>query len=603
MIKNCFFTLLCYSFLSLIFLNAQTIVLEETFENCPTHSWTAIAASNDQDANDTWQCDNFNGNNYLEMNGFGGGTDEEWLVSPAVNMDLYEEVYFSFWSRNEFSGSDIELYYSTDFSGMATAAALDAATWINLPLDLFDVNASQYVNDAMPHPAIDISFINGNNVHLAFRYVSTNSEAEVWQLDDLYLLADYYANIENDIVQGSQCATLKTSLAQLLREHRNIPYTSSDFDVWDAFYRTDARLNDAGTATIVWDRYSDNPNGVEPYTFNFGEDQDGGIMGEVPEGTVYNREHVFPVSWWGEGVEADTQFTDLHNIFPSDRTVNEMKSNFPLGETNFPTQTSLNGSKIGDNTIGSYGDNIFEPIDEYKGDFARVYLYMATRYQYWMPNWSTINFPYGQAALDGSTHQVFEDWLVQVLLLWHENDPVSDQERARNNAIYTIQHNRNPYIDHPEYVQLIWGNSGGMTCSETALSIDLIDFQIKKEKEKAILYWWAITSNPNDFFEIEHSTDGIIFEKIGAVNAKKRHATAIQNYQFIHFPQKSGKQYYRLKMIGNDGQFDNSTIRSLDWKNDFSSSLKVVFWQGKLMLMEKEGEQWKIWDLEGRSYQ
>ena len=100
---------------------------------------------------------------------------------------------------------------------------------------------------------------------------------------------------------------------------------------------------------------------------------------------------------------------------------------------------------------------MFEPIDEFKGDIARAYFYMATRYQDRLANWQG-NSSEANAALNGTTTQVFESWLLQLLKQWHVQDPVSQKERDRNDAAYQYQGNRNPFVDYPQFVSAIWGN-------------------------------------------------------------------------------------------------------------------------------------------------
>jgi hypothetical protein len=101
--------------------------------------------------------------------------------------------------------------------------------------------------------------------------------------------------------------------------------------------------------------------------------------------------------------------------------------------------------------------NVFEPADQFKGDFARNYFYMATCYENQIGGWQTLD-PNGDTVLDGSNDKVFEQWYLDLLYNWHVTDPVSQKEIDRNNAVYAVQGNRNPFIDHPEYVYQIWGN-------------------------------------------------------------------------------------------------------------------------------------------------
>ena len=207
--------------------------------------------------------------------------------------------------------------------------------------------------------------------------------------------------------------------------------------LWGAFNSTDKKSNNK-----VWDMYSDVPGGTPDYEFTFGSDQCGNYSSE---GDCYNREHSFPKSWFSE---ASPMQTDLFHIYPTDGYVNGQRGNMPFGETESPTNTYSNGTKRGLSSIEGFSGLVFEPLDEYKGDFARTYFYMATRYYQEDGSWP------GSEMVDGAQPK---PWALNMLLNWHENDPVSSKEVSRNNAIYDIQDNRNPFIDHPEYVEDIWG--------------------------------------------------------------------------------------------------------------------------------------------------
>ncbi len=245
--------------------------------------------------------------------------------------------------------------------------------------------------------------------------------------------AGYYDN-----AQGQSGAQLKTTLFNIIKTHTAVSYTPG---VWTAFYTTDKKANGK-----VWDMYSDVPGGTPPYEWTFGSDQCGTYSGE---GSCYNREHSFPKSWFSD---ASPMYTELFHIYPTDGYVNGKRSNYPFGEVSNATWTSTNGSKLGPNSTDGYSGTVFEPIDEYKGDFARTYFYMATRYENIISNWNS-------EVLDGSTYPAYVAWHLDLLIRWSEEDPVSQKETDRNNAIYAIQHNRNPFIDHPEYVASVWGTA------------------------------------------------------------------------------------------------------------------------------------------------
>lgn len=173
-----------------------------------------------------------------------------------------------------------------------------------------------------------------------------------------------------------------------------------------------------------------------------------------------NREHCMPKSWFGisSGQENSEPIgSDLHNLYPSDVTANTAKSNYPLGEVG--TSTFNNGTvKVGTNKFPGYAGTVFEPNDEYKGDFARTYMYMVTCYEDYSTRWQSTGT---SSMLYNNIYPVFKPWTVNMLLKWHRNDPVSEKERKRNDAVYKLQKNRNPFIDYPELAEFIWGTRSG----------------------------------------------------------------------------------------------------------------------------------------------
>ncbi len=263
-----------------------------------------------------------------------------------------------------------------------------------------------------------------------------------------------------DQAAGKSGAQLKSTLANIIKGHTKKTY---DY-LWTAFYTTDDKPN--GT---VWDMYSDIPdgtaNGNPPYVYDFGTDQCSNTPGY--ENGCYNREHSFPKSWWGGGTSsADTMYTDLFHLVPADSYVNSRRNNYPYGQVSSPTWTSQNGSKLGPCSSAGYSGTAFEPRDEYKGDLARNYFYMATRYESRIVSWQV--YPEADVILNGTSYPCFDQWFLDLLLAWNAADPVSQKEIDRNNEIYNnIQHNRNPFIDHPEYAVSIWGPTGGPVAEPT----------------------------------------------------------------------------------------------------------------------------------------
>lgn len=239
-----------------------------------------------------------------------------------------------------------------------------------------------------------------------------------------------------DSAEGLTGSDLKTALYDIIKN----PDVDSYGDLWDDFEKTDKKSD--GT---VWEIYSD-------YTYHFGSDQCGNYDSE---GDCFNREHSFPKSWFNGD---SPMVSDLFHIYPSDGYVNGQRGNLPYGEVDDATYTSTNGSKKGDNVYGSYNGTVFEPADEFKGDLARSYFYMVTCYENLVASWES-NADGADAMLNGTSYPAFENWSLQMLMDWDKQDPVSQKEIDRNDSIYKIQGNRNPYIDHPEYVCLVWGDS------------------------------------------------------------------------------------------------------------------------------------------------
>ena len=290
---------------------------------------------------------------------------------------------------------------------------------------------------------------------------------------------DYYPNS----LEGKNGAELKTELHNLLKNHTRLPYGSRDYNqiacTWTVFKKSDVRPNGK-----VWDMYSNNS-----YNFSNGAGATKGM----------NIEHSVPKSWWGDAYdETATPLTrfkydgsyDLHHLTPSDAAANTAKSNYPLGEVDSPLFD--NGvTKVGTGQANGRATNLFEPADEYKGDFARMYLYFVTCYQ---------DYSWKSSALSmfaQNSYPTLNAYGQSLLLKWHRQDPVSQKEIDRNNAVYSFQGNRNPFIDYPNMVEYIWGDStnyefsfSGQSTSAPSISIsnDKIEFgyigtETSKDKE------------------------------------------------------------------------------------------------------------------------
>lgn len=147
--------------------------------------------------------------------------------------------------------------------------------------------------------------------------------------------------------------------------------------------------------------------------------------------------------------------SDAFHVYPTDGKVNGQRSNYPFGECSGGTSLGDKAlGRVGSCTFSGYSGKVFEPDDQYKGDFARTYFYFVTRYQNQMSSMDGDSFT-------KNTYPSLSSWSIALFLKWHRQDPVSQKEIDRNDAVYSFQKNRNPFIDHPELAEYIWGSKMG----------------------------------------------------------------------------------------------------------------------------------------------
>ena len=302
-------------------------------------------------------------------------------------------------------------------------------------------------------------------------------------------------NFQCPTCNGKKGAAVKTALMGAIDGHTQRTYKQ----LWTDFRTTDCRPDGK-----VWDMYSSVTNYV------FGTDQNTGSF--KVEGDNYNREHSMPKSWFNEGYP---MYTDLFHLYPTDSYINNMRSNYPFGEVNTIKKQSEGGfSKLGTCAVSGYSGTVFEPADEYKGDFARTYFYMATRYESQIATWKS-------DMLAGNAYPAFTQWAVTMLLKWHREDPVSEKEIKRNEAVYTIQKNRNPYIDYPVLAEFVWGELTKVSVDISKLVLHSNEYDLDEDtgisiketsttESEAIIY--DLTGR-----QITNPTQGIYI-----VNGKKR---------------------------------------------------------------------------------
>ena len=232
---------------------------------------------------------------------------------------------------------------------------------------------------------------------------------------------------------GLKGAALKTAFHQVIMA----PKVKSYKELWTVYRTTDRRPDGK-----LYDIYSNTTN----YVIGSSAQR----ANSSKEGDAYNREHTMPKSWFNS---ASPMFSDAFHVMPSDGYLNNRRSNYPYGETKGEKYQSNNGySKLGKCTLPGYSGTVFEPNDEYKGDLARVYFYMATCYESQIANWNS-------DVMSHNKYRPYVKWQMDMLMKWAKQDPVSEKEEARNEAVYKVQGNRNPFVDYPGLEDYLWGDS------------------------------------------------------------------------------------------------------------------------------------------------
>jgi hypothetical protein len=186
---------------------------------------------------------------------------------------------------------------------------------------------------------------------------------------------------------------------------------------------------------------------------------------------------------------------------------------------------------------------------------------MVTRYESDITSWQ--NNANAGDILNGTTYPSLKDWYVKLLFKWHTQDPPSAKEINRNDAIYNLQGNRNPFVDHPEFVALIWQCTG-------LIPVTLIDFKVSKNSGSINLNWTTTKETNFRMYEIERSIDGINFNKIASIAGRN-----LENYSTTDSDLPNAKTvFYRLKMLDIDGKFSYSKVIAVRL---FNSSGALVF--------------------------
>lgn len=250
-------------------------------------------------------------------------------------------------------------------------------------------------------------------------------------------LINYYS-----AANGKSGDAIRTALEGIIDGHTVVSYDN----LYSLYVASDSRSDGS-----LWDMYS-------TCSWQHGKKKCGNYSSVCD---CYNREHSVPQSWFNE---SSPMKSDAFHVYPTDGKVNNQRSNYMFGECSGGTFLSSDAlGRVGNSTFtgASVSGKVFEPDDEYKGDFARTYFYMATRYASSCASWGN-HF--------SSSNSGLTTYSVALFLKWHREDPVSEKELIRNEAIFgnTLynstgykQGNRNPFIDYPCLAEYIWGEHKG----------------------------------------------------------------------------------------------------------------------------------------------
>jgi endonuclease I len=257
---------------------------------------------------------------------------------------------------------------------------------------------------------------------------------------------DYYSTVDDSSPQA-----LRDSLHEVIDDHQRFPYTSSSTDTWDILNLAD---EDPSNANNILDVYRN-----ASYL-------------KIEGGTgPYNREHTWPKTYgFPDDGNGNYPYTDCHHLMACDLPYNADRDRLPFGTCDGaceerPTVGGGSGEYPGNSNwfTGAGNTGIWEVWVGRRGDVARAQLYMDVRYEGGVHGVTGYSEPdliltddTSLIQMTGSNASVAYMGLLSVLLQWHEEDPVDDRERVRNDVVYGFQGNRNPFVDHPEWVSCVF---------------------------------------------------------------------------------------------------------------------------------------------------
>ena len=324
----------------------------------------------------------------------------------------------------------------------------------------------------------------------------------------LHAQRDYYAGTEN--LRG---AKLKSALYEIIKGHVTYPYTSSETDVWDILKETDKDTANPENVILFYTGWSVNAEQ------------------EYNNGQGWSREHVWAKSRGDFGTNPPAG-TDANNLRPADISVNSARNNRSFDTCSVPYLDA--GVETG--CFTDFNRWVWQPRDEVKGDVARMIFYMATRYEgeNGEPDLEVVDY------LPAKSDKSPVHGLLTTLLKWNEEDTVDWFERHRNEVVYSYQQNRNPYIDHPEFVNRIWGNDS------------IVSIMLNQSTENISIYPNPATTvvhfkNAHNFTKKIYSIDGKLMMK--STSRELNIQTLPAGFYFVIFKERKSKEVKKLKLI------------------------------------------------------
>ena len=363
------------------------------------------------------------------------GASDCKLISPVLNTQGCTHVYLRFEHTTYAANSTSDVDYCM------VKVSKDGKTWTKVTIPTWPTKRWGFVACEM-----DLSEYASSTMQVMFEYVSTASYAGTWEVKNV-VVEGWWPGEPNvpdcpyEALEGLSSKELRESLHEEIKDHTVLTYKQ---------IRGDQAQVDVHENGKIWDMYSAYEFNLSDYCHDI----------DVIAGECYNREHILPKSWWGysEANEAnDPMYTDLHHVISTDAVANDTRSNYIYDEVKNATWTNNLGSKLG-TSMNWYNQTAFEPVDEYKGDIARVYFYMLTCY---MDQNFAVNakgkkyFSYTNGVCE------FQPQALALMLKWHRQDPVSEKEVVRNAKVADLQGNVNPFVVEPNLVEYIWGTMKG----------------------------------------------------------------------------------------------------------------------------------------------